>query len=121
MSKIKTINNIEINKVYDYFDDGKIKYSRKIPVKITEIIPFDKADSEIIELWKEDAFSCEWLYAKETDYFIKGDLYISDDKVEEIIFVRTKDGGWFSLDFWAGSLDFDGSLIKILEENNLWN
>ena len=30
--------NIEIGKTYNYFDDGKIRESRKCPVLITKII-----------------------------------------------------------------------------------
>lgn len=108
------ILDIEINKIYNYFDDGKIRESRRLPILITEIIPFEKIDSEILEQWKEEVEQCHWLYAKETDFFIKGILKISEDKSEEIYFVRTTDNnpGWFSLGFWGGRLDLDGSLLK---------
>ena len=60
----------EIGKTYNCFDDGKIRKSRMYQVTITEIIPFEKADNEILELWKETISSCYWLFDK-TDYFIK--------------------------------------------------
>lgn len=108
---------IELNKTYDYFDDGKIKESRRMEVVITEIIPFDKIDSETLELWEEEVSECDWLYAKETDCFVKADLKVSDDKIEKIIFVRTinNNDGWFSLGQWGGRLDIDGKLKESLD------
>lgn len=105
----------KINKSYYYFDDGKIKASRRMEVVITEIIPFNEIDTETLESWKEEVEKCDWLYAKETDYFIKADLKVSNDKTEKIIFVRTiNNNGWFSLGWWGGTLDVDGKLNKNL-------
>ena len=39
---------VELNKTYDYFDDGKIRESRRLPVTIREIIPFSEIDSETL-------------------------------------------------------------------------
>jgi hypothetical protein len=105
---------IEINKIYNYFDDGKIKESRRLSVLITEIIPFDKIDIDTLKLWESEVETCYWLYSKETDFFIKGILKITEKKNEEIYFVRTTDNnpGWFSLGHWAGRLDIDNSLLK---------
>lgn len=103
-------------KTYNYFDDGKITQSRMIPVIITEIIPFDKIDEETLEFWKEEVKEIDWVYAKETDYFIKGNLMIGRDRIEEVIFVRTinNNDGWFSMGEWGGRLDVDGSLTEYL-------
>ena len=105
----------QINKTYNYFDDGKIWESRRLPVVIREIIPFEKIDSKTLSIWKDEVENCDWLYAKSTDFFIKGMLELSDDSKVEIIFVRTIDNrdGWFSLGWWAGRLDVDGSLEEI--------
>ena len=88
-----------LGQTYNYFDDGKIRPSRRMRVTITEIIPFSEIDEETLNDWKEEVKQCDWLYAKETDYFVKADLKVSDDKVEKIIFVRTinNNDGWFSL------------------------
>ena len=101
---------------YNYFDDGKIKPSRRMEVVITEIIPFNEIDGETLNDWKQEVEKCHWLYAKETDFFVKADLKISDDKIEKIIFVRTvnNNDGWFSLGWWGGRLDIDGSLNALL-------
>lgn len=112
---------IEINKVYSYFDDGKIRESRKLNVTITDIIPFDKIDSETLSKWKEEVEDCDWLYEKETDFFLKGNLEIGDNETEIIYFVRSLHDGWFSLGWWAGRLDFDGSLTKKLNDYLLGN
>lgn len=109
--------NIEIGKTYNYFDDGKIRESRRMPVVITDIIPFNEVDSETKGYWIEDVADCHWVYAKETDYFIKGNLLLdetTEGEIEKIIFVRTVDNDWFSLGWWAGTLDVDGSLTNLL-------
>ena len=105
-----------LGQTYNYFDDGKIRPSRRMEVVITEIIPFNEIDAETLESWKEEVEECNWLYAKETDFFAKGDLKVSDDKIEKIIFVRTinNNDGWFSLGWWGGRLDIDGSLNALL-------
>jgi len=105
---------IELNKTYDYFDDGKIKESRRMSVKITEIIPFDEIDEKTLLIWKEEVEECDWLFAKQTDYFVKGDLELIDNKTKSIVFVRTLNVGWFSLGWWGGRLDIDGSLVRML-------
>ena len=104
-----------LGKQYTYFDDGKIRPSRKITTTITGIIPFDSIDSDTLSEWQEEVSQCGWLYAWETDYFITADLDIPD-QIEHIVFVRTVDGGWFSLGFWAGRLDIDGKLTEIFDE-----
>ena len=105
-----------IGQTYTYFDDGKIRLARRMEVVITEIIPFNEIDSETMELWNEEVEECDWLYAKKTDYFVKADLKITEDKTEKIVFVRTRDNlyGWFSLGWWCGILDIDGSLNALL-------
>ena len=95
--------NLQVGKVYDYWDDGKMSPSRHSDVVITEIIPFSEIDEGTKSDWEQESSSCYWLYAKETDYFAKGE-FDSDDEDEKAVFVRTIDGGWFSLGFWAGRL-----------------
>ena len=102
----------EVGKEYYAFDDGKIRPSRLEVVKITELIPFDKADEELINEWKQNVEECYWLYATETDYFAKGEW---DD--ETSYFVRTEDGGWFSMGWFGSRLDADGELYKKMIEN----
>lgn len=99
-----------INKEYNCFDDGKINNSRLYQVTVKEIIPFTEIDNDTLEQWKDEVKQCYWLYNKETDFFIK--TWNGDD-VET--FVRTKDGGWFSMGFLcSGRLDIDGTLIKLI-------
>lgn len=108
--------NIEIGKTYNCFDGGKIKDSRKYQVTITEIIPFEKADDELLQLWKERGVPQYWLFDK-TDYFLR---FKSNEYENEPIgvFARTKSGGWFGLGVWwnSGELDVDGGLTKISDE-----
>lgn len=99
-----------VGQIYNYFDDGKINHTRRYEVFITEIIPFSEIDSETLEFWNEEVVECDWLYAKETDYFVKADLRLSNNNIESIIFVKSINNGWFSLGYWGGRLDVDGSL-----------
>jgi hypothetical protein len=103
--------NIELNKTYDFLDDGKVRETRRYPVTITDIIPYNEIDVETLFIWKEETEIYHWLYAKETDYFIIGNLMLGNGDIEKIVFVRTKNFGWFSMGEWSGRLDFDGSLL----------
>lgn len=95
MSKIDT-KLPELYKKYDCYDDGKITESRKYQVLITDIIPFNKADKDLVEAWIFAINQYDWLFAKETDYFIFAVSYEQWYPQVEI-FARTKDGGWFGL------------------------
>ena len=100
-----------INNKYNCFDDGKIKQSRLYEVTIKEIIPFDKIDSDTLEQWQDEVNECHWLYAKNTDYFIK-----TWNGSDNEIFVRTLQGKWFSMGYLnSGILDLDGSLTKLIQ------
>ena len=102
----------EVGKEYHTFDDGKIKPSRHSIVKITEVIPYTEfRNSTILSAWGHEVQSCYWLYAEETDYFVVGEY---DDEVG--YFVRTTDGGWFSIGFFGSRLDIDGSLYQKMIE-----
>ena len=103
---------IEIGKIYSNFDDGKIRPSRHLYVKILDIIPFNNIDNNVRGDWEEEIENQDWLYSPNTDYFIKGELTLSDDSTKVVYYVRTINWGWFSLGWWAGRLDVDGSLLN---------
>lgn len=112
-----------VGDVHHFFDDGKIRDSRHYMATVEEVLTIDKVEPELIEAWKEEVKTCYWLYAEETDYFVKCSIpRYEDDK--PVWFVRTTCGGWFSIDYpswWmAGRLmekDFDYEKYK--EELNL--
>jgi hypothetical protein len=104
----------EVGKEYKAFDDGKIRPSRLEVVKILEVIPFKECwDNELISNWTVEVTDCYWLYAEETDYFVKA---MDSRDTEPQYFVRTKDGGWFSLGWFGSRLDIDGSLYEKMKE-----
>jgi hypothetical protein len=108
----------EVGKEYHIFDDGKIKPSRHYIAKIVEVIPFEKCeDLELMAKWADEVIECYWLFATATDYFVKA---VSDYDENPIYFVRTTDGGWFSIDYpdcWMGArLDTDGNLYEKMKE-----
>lgn len=110
----------EVGKEYHIFDDGKINPSRHYIAKVVEIISpeYAKDITGLLEIWKQEKSECNWLFAESTDYFVraKSDSY----DLNSLYFVRTVDGGWFSLDFpniWMGArLDIDGSLYEKMKE-----
>ena len=106
----------EIGVEYHIFDDGKINFSRHYLAEVVEVIPFDECkNKELIAAWKENVSQCFWLYDTTTDYFVKA---ISDFDEHPLYFVRTKDGGCFSInypnDWMSARLDSDGSLYNEL-------
>jgi hypothetical protein len=108
----------EVGKEYHIFDDGKIRMSRHYTAEIVEIIPFeDCSDMELKEAWCKNVAECYWLFKSRTDYFIRA---MSNFDSEPLYFVRTTDGGWFSIDYpntWMGArLDIDGSLYNKMIE-----
>ena len=104
----------EVGKEYHAFDDGKIRPSRLEHVKIVEVIPFKECeDEELIKLWYKEVADCYWLYETETDYFVKAKW---DQDTDPMYFVRTKDGGWFSMGWFGSRLDIDGELYKKMKE-----
>ena len=113
----KTLQPIpEVGKEYHIFDDGKISPGRHYMAKIEKVIPFGDVydpESELYLAWKDNVKEAYWLFAEHTDFFVQAKS--SYDK-NPLFFVRTKDGGWFSIDYpdcWMGArLDIDGKLYK---------
>lgn len=107
-----------VGKTYHYFDDGKIKVSRRGKVVIKDVIPFEKIDEYTLDYWQEEVEACFWLYAPNTDFFVKAESTFSDGSgcIGTMIFVRTIIGYWFSLGNRAGVLDIDGSLNEQLNK-----
>lgn len=84
----------EIGKTYNFYDDGKITFSRQYKCVITDIIPYDDVSDTIKEQHKTITTWYNWLFAPKTDYFIIG--RVIDDVVEDQVFMRTLKNTWFS-------------------------
>jgi len=132
----------EVGKDYHFFDDGKIRRSRHYIATIKRIITKEEAKSIIFELteyfdentcydyksslydiWQSETEEYDWIIAKDTDYIIEASIPEYDDNL--IYFVRTKDGGWFSMNIQSclqgGRLDINGKLYEsLLEYENLY-
>lgn len=110
----------EVGKEYHIFDDGKISPSRHFIAKITKVLPFEKVadpESQLYKAWEENIKEAYWLFAQDTDYFVKAESSYDENP---LFFVRTIDGGWFSIDYpnvWMGArLDIDGHLYEKMKE-----
>ena len=121
----------EIGKIYNFYDDGKITYSRQYRCKIINVIPYDNVSDKIKEQYKTLVCHYNWIFSPHTDYFIIGK--VEDDIIENQVFMRTLKGDWFSnaislntKDFdiidrgdVGGILDVDGVITKELEQRYL--
>lgn len=120
----KQSNNIpEIGKEYHFFDDGKTSLSRHYVCKCERVITpeeakeiiFDLDDGKITlyDIWKDTSSKCTFLFAKDTDYFVEVSCPSYDEN--NLWAVRTKDGGWFTLDVqndWQGGrVDVTGEIF----------
>lgn len=110
-----------IGKFYPFFDDGKTSLSRLFAAEVLKVIPMKHVRKKMKNLynsWFNEAVRCSWLYADKSDFAIKCRIDGYDDK--PCWFFRTKDGGWFSIDypsFWmSGMLDVNRENLSDLIE-----
>jgi hypothetical protein len=124
----KKINSEDLN---DYLNGLKYEFLNNLEsfeelinqIKIYDIYLYNKilkAENVILKLfqaWKENIKEAYWLFAEDTDFFVKA---TSNYDANPLYFVRTVDGGWFSIDYpnvWMGArLDVDGELYKSMNE-----
>lgn len=123
----------KVGEYYHFFDDGKTSVGRHYIARVERLIPKDEAKGMMFSFlkdedmpqydflydhYKEQVEHCPWLYANDTDYFVECSIpkYCEDS----VYFVRTKDGGWFSIDVtecWqSGRLDVTGGIYNTLIE-----
>lgn len=125
----KQNNNIpEIGKEYHFFDDGKTSLSRHYVCRCERVITPEEAKKIIFDLndikttlydiWKDESSNCDFLFAKDTDYFVEVSCPSYDEN--NLWAVRTKDGGWFTLDVqssWQGGrVDVTGEIFDNVVE-----
>lgn len=128
-----------VGNYYHFWDDGKTSSSRHYIAKVEELIPCKKAKEIIVsipvwndetqqndfervtlyERWEEQVKNHDWLYASETDYFIK--ISVPEYDKNYLYAVRTKYGGWFTIDiqsWWqGGDLDVSGKIYERVIED----
>lgn len=113
-----------------FWDDGKVGLGRHYICKIERVILPSEADKIILKtydhdlemwleedlksIWKFERDNHDWLYANETDVFIEASCPKFDK--DNLWFVRTKEGGFFSMDIqnsWqGGQLDTEETILK---------
>lgn len=101
------------NKVYNFYDDGKIRKGRMYKAYVKKIIPFNKADIHLKIHLVNNSLRYDWIWNGCTDYFIGCYIPKYDDNI--IWFARNMEGNWFSMDIqsnWQGGLlDVNRKLI----------
>lgn len=132
----------KIGERYPLFDDGKLNDTRLYYGDVLRVLTPEEAKDEkvlrleqlteglsrskddyglversLVEVWMDEIKKADFLFSTETDYFVE----VTAPEYDEynLWFVRTKEGGWFSMDIqsdWQGcELDVDGSLLEELE------
>lgn len=122
-SRKKTLRPIpEIGKKYHCFDDGKITFSRHYIIEVIEVLgqmTFKRKYPKLFKVWIDESKYCYWLYSRSTDKFVVAkDITESASPIQ--VFVRTKQGGWFSISespLYCGILDITGDLWNNLVKN----
>ena len=138
---MKTLDNLkpipEVGKFYHFWDDGKTSSSRHYICRVEELIKTKDAKNIMVGIsewdfenkkeilvakslydhWKFQVKNHDWLYADETDYFVRISCPHYDEY--DLYAVRTKYGGWFTLDIqsWCGELDVDGKKYERVMED----
>ena len=103
---------IKVGDRFNCYDDGKVRVSRQNVVTITNILSksqwFPPLRKEIVRVKKE----YDWLFDKVNHQVcLTG---ITEDG-EHCKFLKTQDGGWYSIGCWdPGRLDVTGNLTKNL-------
>lgn len=139
-TKLKPIP--EVGKEYHFWDDGKSSPSRHYICRCEQVVksikeakaikftlrkyanflkdsPYTEYEVSLYDVWKNSVKKHNWLIAEETDAFVE----ISCPKYDKynLWAVRTKDGGWFTLDIqssWqGGDVDVTGEKYKYVVEN----
>lgn len=130
-------------KTYKFYDDGKtsreydavvlrilskdetktIKFKARLDDEYELSTLYDKSwgfdeqytfRKSLYDIWKDAVKNIDWVFANDTDWFIECSIPLYDEY--PIWFVRTNNGGWFSLDIqssWQGGLlDVDNQVTK---------
>lgn len=103
--------------IYDYYCDCKISKTLK-DIHKEEVDDHRQSENFTVLNGGDTTPGKPWLYSEETDFFVECEISGYDENT--IWFVRTVQGGWFSIDVqssWQhGSLDVDGSIYKEIKE-----
>lgn len=104
----------KVGEKYGFFDDGKIRPSRYFEATVVKVVPKWRANPIMKHKWRKEKKEASWLYAKDTKVFVYCSIPEYDDHL--VVFVSTRDGGWFSIDYpvpWmSGRLDVDGKATE---------
>ena len=114
-SKRRNLQQVpEVGKKYHFFDDGKITFSRHYIYEVCDVVghmQFKRQYPEHFRIWRKEVKRCYWLYSSHSDKFIIAKRHECEDN-SIYVFVRTKQGEWFSIGGFldSGLLDVTGKL-----------
>ena len=109
----------EVGKVYHAFDDGKIRPTRHMLVRVDDVIPNAHMKPWMKAVVYYESLKHDWLFNGYTDYVVKCTWTVENKGKSEdrpLWFIRTKDGGWF-----CAEVDnyMDGCVLDVT--GKLWN
>ena len=95
---------------FHFFDAGRKNASRHFVVEIIKVIPWRCiAARNLRKSITQEQEKRPELFAETPDYICQGKIL--GLPLEPMWFTRTIDGGWYSVGFWSGLLDIDGSVF----------
>lgn len=131
----------EVGKEYHFWDDGKSSSSRHYICRCERVVksikeakaikftlrkyenflkdsPYTEYEVSLYDVWKDSVKKHNWLIAEDTDAFVEISCPNYDEN--KLWAVRTKDGGWFTLDIqssWqGGDVDVTGEKFNNIIE-----
>ena len=106
----------EVGKIYHSFDDGKIRLSRLVDWKIIKRIDLDndKVSKNLLRALQKEIEESYWIFDSEQTIIFYAKAVDENGRYDKQIgtcyFIRTKEGGWFSVysnTLWWCKLDAD--------------
>ena len=105
-----------VGKIYHSFDDGKIRLSRLVDWKIIKRIDLDndKVSKNLLRALQKEIEESYWIFDSEQTIIFYAKAVDENGRYDKQIgtcyFIRTKEGGWFSVysnTLWWCKLDVD--------------
>lgn len=95
---------------FHFFDAGRKNANRHFVVEITKVIQWRCiAAKNLRKPIIQEREKYPELFAENPDYICQGKIL--GLPLDPVWFTRTIDGGWYSIGFWSGVLDIDGTVF----------
>jgi hypothetical protein len=101
----------KLGEKFHFFDASRKTASRHFIVEIIKVIPWRYvAAKNLRQQIAQERKKRPELFAEKSEFLCQGKLL--GVPLEPVWFTRTVDGGWYSIGFWSGLLDIDGTVFN---------